>query len=633
MSLTHEAAPAGGSAIYTWSNMKPGSYLYHSGTHMALQVQMGLYGGLSHDSGVNEAYPGVLYDNEAVLFYSEIDPALHDAVAAGTYGTAGGPTSTYEYSPKYFLINGEPFVDLVTAPVPTGYVDERTLLRFFSASLESHIPTLNGPYVSIVAEDGNPYRFPRNEYSLDLAPGKTRDAVFMPTAVADYALYDRALALTNNTASPGGMFRYLQVMAGSSASDKVNIVKTLYDATLEQLSLWATSSAAPGAVLTTVGIGALPSSPGTGFDYMGVYSPTPHPGSVTVSSDQGGSDTKPVPFISSPVANNDTYSVDEGGTLIVPAAGLLANDSRGGYVLPVHEMRSAPGAVVPVNGALSAFGTDGSFTYVHDGSETTGDNFTYLANAVDTGTQTVLESSREGIVVITINPVNDAPVAVDDAANTENNTAIVINVLANDTDAEHDPLSVNSFTQGTAGTVTSSGASMIYTPTGAAPFVDSFTYTSTDGKDQSGPATVTVTVESAPNRAPVAVDDVLVAIKNVADQTLNILANDRDDGVPLDPSLFLDPPGPPDDPTMGSVRIWGARARDADGKLLPKLNGYPVKQTSRGGTVVFDPASRQALYRPPVNFVGTDIFRYGLIDAQGRISAKAAKVRVNVVNP
>src|SRR5512145_2931627 len=46
-SFTHEALVGGGTADYTWSNMKPGTCLYHSGTHPQVQVQMGLYGGVS----------------------------------------------------------------------------------------------------------------------------------------------------------------------------------------------------------------------------------------------------------------------------------------------------------------------------------------------------------------------------------------------------------------------------------------------------------------------------------------------------------------------------------------------------------------------------------------------------------
>jgi FtsP/CotA-like multicopper oxidase with cupredoxin domain len=83
-SFTHEALVGGGTADYTWNDMKPGTYLYHSGTHPQVQVQMGLYGGVTGnavaatDTAPAQAYAGVPYANEVTLLFSEIDPALHD---------------------------------------------------------------------------------------------------------------------------------------------------------------------------------------------------------------------------------------------------------------------------------------------------------------------------------------------------------------------------------------------------------------------------------------------------------------------------------------------------------------------------------------------------------------------------
>src|SRR5512143_3665018 len=105
-SFAPEAA-VGGTQSYTWNNLKPGTYLYHSGTHPQVQVQMGLYGKLTHDAVSGEAYAGVPYATEVALLFSEVDPALHAAVAAGQYGPGQPMSSTIDYAPKYFLINGE----------------------------------------------------------------------------------------------------------------------------------------------------------------------------------------------------------------------------------------------------------------------------------------------------------------------------------------------------------------------------------------------------------------------------------------------------------------------------------------------------------------------------------------------
>src|SRR5512139_1053391 len=56
-SFTAEAAAAGGTQSYSWNNLKPGTYLYHSGTHPQVQVQMGLYGAMTHDAVIAGAGP------------------------------------------------------------------------------------------------------------------------------------------------------------------------------------------------------------------------------------------------------------------------------------------------------------------------------------------------------------------------------------------------------------------------------------------------------------------------------------------------------------------------------------------------------------------------------------------------
>ncbi len=104
-SFTHETASSA-QGTYTWSNLSPGSYIYHSGSHVAVQVQMGLYGAVKKNSGGgNTAYNGITYDSEAMIFLSEVDPALHAAVDGGNYGPGNVVTSTLDYNPKYFLIN------------------------------------------------------------------------------------------------------------------------------------------------------------------------------------------------------------------------------------------------------------------------------------------------------------------------------------------------------------------------------------------------------------------------------------------------------------------------------------------------------------------------------------------------
>ncbi len=98
----------------------------------------------------------------------------------------------------------------------------------------------------------------------------------------------------------------------------------------------------------------------------------------------------------SPVATDDSFTVAEGGTHTADAAsGVLANDTDADG----DPLTAAVGTGVS-NGTL-ALAADGSFTYTHDGSETTSDSFTY---SVSDGSTTDV-----GSVSITITPVNDPP--------------------------------------------------------------------------------------------------------------------------------------------------------------------------------------------------------------------------------
>jgi uncharacterized repeat protein (TIGR02543 family) len=220
-SFTQEVL-VGASLTYTWTNFKPGTYLYQTATHPGLQVQMGLIGAIKKDSALGQAYPGVNYNADAVLIFSEIDPALHDAIATGNYGPGKAVTSTFKYVPKYFLINGEPFTYARSATI-VGNPGEITLLRFLNAGINDYTPLLQGLYMSAIAEDGNLVPFPKQQYTVNLPAGKTVDATIAAPAVAGYyPLYDRKLNLTNAQSGPGGMLMFLN-FAGPQSTLNVTI--------------------------------------------------------------------------------------------------------------------------------------------------------------------------------------------------------------------------------------------------------------------------------------------------------------------------------------------------------------------------------------------------------------------------
>ncbi|MBW1710818.1 MAG: multicopper oxidase domain-containing protein [Deltaproteobacteria bacterium] len=210
-SFTSEVAENGGEATYAWNNVKPGTYLYQSGTHPAVQVQMGLFGGLKKDFGTGlVAYEGIYYNRESILIFSEIDPLIHNAVATGNFGPAGTVTSTISYSPKYFLLNGRAEL-FFTGIVPEAFVGERILIRMLNAGLRTRAPVILGSfnYMNIVAEDGNmrPYTRERR-LSLNLYAGKTMDVYIDIHSSSSMGLYDRrgfvSVGAAEGTGTPTG---------------------------------------------------------------------------------------------------------------------------------------------------------------------------------------------------------------------------------------------------------------------------------------------------------------------------------------------------------------------------------------------------------------------------------------------
>ena len=103
-------------------------------------------------------------------------------------------------------------------------------------------------------------------------------------------------------------------------------------------------------------------------------------------------------------------------------------------------------------------------------------------------------------LTIDVTPVNDAPVATNDAYSTFEDAPLVVSasgVLANDSDVEGGPLLAVLVSGPTSGTLLlNSDGSFTYTPTAAFFGTDSFTYRASDGADQSGVATVTITVQA-----------------------------------------------------------------------------------------------------------------------------------------
>jgi VCBS repeat-containing protein len=149
---------------------------------------------------------------------------------------------------------------------------------------------------------------------------------------------------------------------------------------------------------------------GTGVNPTHTYTAVGDYTVVLIVTDDGGTsltDTTTANILAEPnnppEAVDDTGTVAEDGTLNQGAPWVLSNDSD-----PDNDPLSLNTTPIsgPINGAL-ILNTDGSYSYAHDGSETTTDSFVYQICDSEPLCNTAM-------VVITITPVNDPPVATDD---------------------------------------------------------------------------------------------------------------------------------------------------------------------------------------------------------------------------
>ncbi|MEM7475217.1 MAG: Ig-like domain-containing protein [Planctomycetota bacterium] len=211
--------------------------------------------------------------------------------------------------------------------------------------------------------------------------------------------------------------------------------------------------------------------------------------------------------------------------------------------------------------------------------------------------------SAQATVTITVNPVNDAPVAVNDAFEVDEETSDnVLAVLTNDNGGPNensDTLTITATgTTSNGGTVAISGSNLLYTP--AASFVgdETFTYTIQDGGTLEATATVTVTVE--PTVIPRARGDQATTAEDGAGVEIDVLANDR--------------------VTDGEVALLVSVGSASFGT---------VSVDDKGTTETSDDTVN---YVPSADFNGTDTFTYVMNDTNGTGLDSTGTVTVTVTN-
>jgi len=294
-----------------------------------------------------------------------------------------------------------------------------------------------------------------------------------------------------------------------------------------------------------------------------------------------------VSFIA-PIANGDSYSIDEDEILHIDAPGPLSNDE--------HIDQGTITAVIvnhPSHGEIN-FHESGEFTYTPADDYNGSDNFDYKV----CGDHSLCNTAT---VTITINSINDAPVANDDLATTVEGQPVEINVIHDDHDVDDnlDPSSVSIVDSPANGTATpNTDGTVVYTPSDGFIGTDVFTYKvcDTEGLCSEVSAEVSVLVLSEEGASLIAVSD-SITLDEGSSVTIPVLLNDIYSG---EGELYID--SILEFPTHGEIAI------------------------NEGRTVT---------YTPEKDFFGTDYFTYVVCDnsdPQICTESDEAVITVNGVN-
>ncbi|MEE8584063.1 MAG: Ig-like domain-containing protein, partial [Acidobacteriota bacterium] len=212
-----------------------------------------------------------------------------------------------------------------------------------------------------------------------------------------------------------------------------------------------------------------------------------------------------------PQASNDSALTDEDTLAVLD---VLANDSDpDGDPLVVAAVTQAAHGLVNLS-------SSGSLTYTPQPDYSGQDSFGYTIRDGRGG-------QDSAVVTITVRPVNDAPEAAPDSATTDEDRSVSIDVLANDSDAEGDPIELVSVGAASHGTATMTAQGVAYTPRADFYGSDSFAYTVQDsfGAGSQGQVAVRVLPVNDPPIADAGEDQ---SVRNKSQVILKGTASDPD---------------------------------------------------------------------------------------------------------
>jgi hypothetical protein len=279
-----------------------------------------------------------------------------------------------------------------------------------------------------------------------------------------------------------------------------------------------------------------------------------------------------------PVAVDDTFLTDEDSALTGQT--LAPNDTPSGDGGNTWALATGPshGSVV-VN-------ADGSFTYTPDADYHGPDSFTYTLTDADGDVSTAT-------ALLTVNPIDDLPVAVDDTFLTDEDSALTQTLAPNDTPSGDGGNTWALATGPSHGSVVvNADGSFTYTPDADYHGPDSFTYTLTDADGDVSTATALLTVNPIDD-LPVAVDDTFLTDEDSAltGQTL----------------------APNDTPSGDGGNTWALATGPSHGSVVVNADG-------------------SFTYTPDADYHGPDSFTYTLTDADGDVSTATALLTVNPID-
>ncbi len=308
--------------------------------------------------------------------------------------------------------------------------------------------------------------------------------------------------------------------------------------------------------------------------------------SFTYKANDGANNSDPatvsitiLPINDAPKAINDSYIANEDVTLVIPPPGILTNDSD------VDGISLSSVLVAGPSNGIIVSNPSGSFSYTPNANYFGADSFTYKANDG-------FLDSNVAAVSITINPIDDIPVANDDTATTNEDVTVTTNVLINDSGLGDNGLVVTiDANAGNGMVIPNPDNSITYTPNADFHGLDSYVYRVTDADGDGDTATVTITVNSI-NDISVATDDATTTNEDAA-VVISVLTNDA---------------------VLGDIPITISTE-------LPPLHGM----------IIINPDTT-ITYTPNADYFGPDSFLYRITDVDGDADTATVNVTINPIN-